>query len=114
MAKTKTAAEGGPKVKKVDAVRQALAAGVDNPTDAVAHIKKTFDLDITSQQFSTYKSVLKAKEGKTTGKKMAVRKPNAHAASKGQAINMLDLETVKALVQRMGADQVRQIAGLFE
>ena len=73
MAKTK-AAEGKTPIKKTDAVRQALAEGVDNPTEAVAHIKKKFGLDITTQQFSTYKSNLKAKgAGSSSGKRTAMR-----------------------------------------
>src|SRR3954468_20398166 len=56
MAKKKN---GGP--TKADAVRQALKEGVESPQDGVAYVKEKFGLEITAQQFSTYKSIEKKK-----------------------------------------------------
>ena len=49
MARTK--ADG--KMTKADAVRAALAAGVDMPAEGSAHIKEKYGLVVTPQQFST-------------------------------------------------------------
>jgi hypothetical protein len=117
MAKAKTA-EGKEPMKKTDAVRQALAAGVDNPTEAVAHIKKEFGIDITTQQFSTYKSNLKAKgassrAGRRTGKRSGTEIGNGRTTRGG--IDVVDAATaVKELCGQIGADKVKRLAGLFE
>jgi hypothetical protein len=117
MAKAK-AAEGETPIKKTDAVRQALADGVDNPTEAVAHIKKKFGIDITAQQFSTYKSNLKAKgAGSSGGKRTA--KPSGTGIGNGRtargALDVVDAASaVKELCNQIGADKVKRLAGLFE
>jgi hypothetical protein len=103
MAKAK-AAETEKPIKKTDAVRQTLADGVDNPTEAVAHIKKKFDIDITTQQFSTYKSVIKSKGG-SSGKRKAARKGTVDVVDAASA--------VKELCSQIGPDKVKGLADLF-
>src|ERR1700733_11449029 len=117
MAKAKAAEDKTP-IKKTDAVRQALADGGDNPTAAVAHIKKKFGIDITPQQFSTYKSNLKAKGagssgGKRTGKRSGTE--IGHGRSGRGALDVVDAASaVKELCGQIGADKVKRLAGLFE
>jgi hypothetical protein len=117
MAKAK-AAEGETPIKKTDAVRQTLAEGVDNPTQAVDHIKKKFGIDITTQQFSTYKSNLKAKGTGGSGRKSASRRSGTEIGNGRAARGALDVidaaSAVKELCGQIGADKVKRLAGLFE
>jgi hypothetical protein len=99
-------------------VRQALAEGVDNPTEAVAHIKKKFGIDITPQQFSTYKSNLKAKGAGGSGGKRAAKRSGTEIGSARTARGALDVVDAASAVQELcgqiGADKVKRLAGLFE
>ena len=119
--KTGEAAEGT--VSKMEAVRQTLAAGVEKPQEAVAHIKEKFGLDITTAIFSSYKSAINAKNGSTPGKrgrKAKAGSTNGRVASMTAATDgnftgngiQLALE-VKALVGRYGADAVKGMADVF-
>jgi hypothetical protein len=117
MAKAK-AAQGKEPMKKTNAVRQALADGVDNPTEAVAHIKKEFGIDITTQQFSTYKSNLKAKGAGSSARKRSDKRSGTEIGNgrttRGE-IDVVDAVTaVKELCGQIGADKVKRLAGLFE
>jgi hypothetical protein len=98
-------------VKKVDAVRAALAEGIDSPDEAVDFIKRRFGIDLPKPQFSSYKSQLKAKGAANapgTGKP-----PTATTAgTEGDVVD--DLEVLKRLVAKFGADKVRRMVGLFE
>src|SRR4051794_37951770 len=51
------APQGG--VKKVDAARAAIAAGMDSPADAVEFIRKRFGIEMGPKHFSAIKSLLK-------------------------------------------------------
>jgi hypothetical protein len=72
---------------------------------------------VTNAQFSTYKSLARAK-GKA-GRRGAKRTygagatPREHTVGNG-LVAVDDLEAVKGLVATVGADQVKRIAGLFE
>jgi hypothetical protein len=105
------------KMTKSDAVRAALAQGVDKPEEGVAFIRDRFGLEVTNAQFSTYKSLARAK-GKV-GRKGARKghgvgaTPKHHTVGNG-LVEVDDLEAVKGLVAKIGADQVKRIAGLFE
>src|SRR4051794_25384528 len=104
MAKKSAEATEG-QVSKMEAVRQTLAAGVEKPQEAVAHIKEKFGLDITTAIFSSYKSAIGAKKGSKPGKRG--RSANSGSTKVAAATNgnvsgsgiQLALE-VKALVGR--------------
>jgi hypothetical protein len=99
-------------ITKSDAVRRALADGVDSPSDGVAYIKSKFGLDITNQQFST----VKFQEGKKKagGKAPAKRgRPAASPSTNGVPNMALQIEAIKTLVDQLGVDQVVSIARLF-
>jgi hypothetical protein len=99
------------KISKTDTVRPSLADSLDNPTEAVAHIKKKFGIDITTQQFSTYKSNSKIKGAKHTKK---TRKPPGVAIANG-LIDVFDAAAaVKELCSQIGTDKVKKLVGLFE
>jgi hypothetical protein len=119
MAKKK--ADGQP--TKADAVREALKEGVDSPQDGAAYVKQKFRLDITPQQFSTYKSIEKKKangggtgvgNGRRGGGRPKADRPANGAASKGTG-NAADLaRQVKSLVDAYGAGQVKSMVEVFE
>lgn len=96
--------ESTEKVSKADAVRACLAEGVTKPQDASEWIKAKYGIDIAPQVFSSYKSSL--------GKK-AEGGSSAHGKQSG-GVDMATLEEVKKLVDKVGAAQVKQLAGFFE
>ena len=120
MAKNKEEAAEGT-VSKMEAVRQTLAAGIEKPQEAIAHIKEKFGLDVPAVVFSTYKSVINAKKGSTPGKRgRKAGSANGRVASMAATADgnftgsgiQLALE-VKALVGRYGADAVKGMADVF-
>lgn len=102
---------------KAEAVRQTLAKlGNDvKPNDIVNHVKTAFGLDMSYDMASTYKSAaLKKAGGKRRGRKPG-RKPAVDAAPTngrraGGSISLADIQAVKELADRLGADKVRQLA----
>ena len=111
MAKKKT--EGG--MKKVDAVKEAISAGMLKPLDGVNFVKEKFGIDITPQAFSTTKSQIKAKEG--SGKQGKATKapkattPTGHDSMGGSPAELA--RSVKTLVEKFGAGAVQDMAGVF-
>jgi hypothetical protein len=106
------------KMTKADAVRAAIAEGVDMPAEGAAYVKEKFGLDVTPQQFSTYKSIAKKKAGKAPGRRG--RKPGAPASTaavnsstNGPAGLAIQVEAIKSLVDLLGVEQVVSIARLF-
>ena len=69
------------------------------PQDLQPFIKEKFGADLPANVISNYKSVLKRAGGKATGGKRG-RKPGAQFS---------DLEAVRGLVTRLGADQVKKL-----
>jgi hypothetical protein len=54
-------------ISKSEAARRALAAGYDNPQEALAYIKGQFGIDMGPQHFSTIKSSMKKGGAKPKG-----------------------------------------------
>jgi hypothetical protein len=119
----------GKAISKAAAVRDALEQGEDGPEDGVAYIKKIHGIEMTRQMFSSYKAQEKARQAKkqeAAPKAKPGRKPreaSAEPAAPARAVrpeptgdgDMIDdLAAVKHLVQKLGAEQVRKIVGLFE
>jgi hypothetical protein len=105
------------KMTKADAVRAAIADGKDMPAEGSSHIKEKYGLDVTPQQFSTYKSIANKKAGKAPGRRG--RKPGAVAASAAKSTTngpvglSTQVEAIKTLVDTLGVEQVVSIAQLF-
>jgi hypothetical protein len=102
------------KMTKADAVRAALAAGVAMPAEGSAYVKEKYELDVTPQQFSTYKSIANKKAGKAPGRRG--RKPSAAAApTNGRSGgNPADLARgVKQLIQQFGAAAVSDMLAVL-
>jgi hypothetical protein len=120
----KKSAEGQPegetgKVTKADAVREALAEGIEGPSEIADFAKTEHGLEISPAMVSSYKSQFKAKAGQSGIHKKGGRPRKApEAASPAIAQDdvgiVADLAAVKRLVEKLGVEQVRQMAGLFE
>lgn len=115
--------QGQEKVTKADAVRAALAEGIETPDEGIAFIKSRYGIDMGKAMFSSYKSQQKAKAGQSGVHRQGVRKggrprkaPETPAsAATGVDVGIVaDLAAVKRLVERMGAGQVREMIALFE
>lgn len=120
------AADATPKetVSKADAVRAALAEGIDSPDDGVAFLKKRFGIEIDKPTWSSYKSAEKTRQAKAAGgEKPKLGRPPLHQPSvespmstspQGKAPNVVQsLESIKDLVETLGVEQVVAIAKLF-
>jgi hypothetical protein len=106
MAAKKTA-KGG--MTKREAVRRALAdLGPDaTPTQMQGHIREKFGIDMTPNHISTEKGNLRKHQG------AAKPPPQASAARTVElakpAIGLADIEAVKDLMERMGADSLKKL-----
>ena len=114
------AAVPAEKITKTEAVKRAIAAGKDQPKAATEWIKEQFDLDMTSQQFSTAKFQQKKAEG-TPAKKPG--RPSANGAVSHSVAKVVVATTttnpaelaqaVKALVKQHGVEAIKQMADVF-
>jgi hypothetical protein len=110
-AKADTADEGGSggaaEMSQADLVRAALQElGPKAKPQAIQNfIKEKFSRDVTKGIISNYKSTMK-KKGLIPGRRGPGRPPKAAAAASGGSVRFDDLEAVRGLVSRIGADQV--------
>lgn len=111
VAKTKTDASGA-KVTQKEMVRLALEEkGWDaGPQELQVVIKTKFDYDMPVNYISNYKSQLKKESGKG-GKSM---KGPGRGRKLGGGPQFSDLETVRGLVDRLGADQVKKLVEMAD
>lgn len=98
-------------VSKADAVRAALADGIESPEDGVAFLKAQYGIEMSKQMWSTYKAQLKARAKKQSGAQPAKRGPKP-ASPAGDIID--DISAVKGLVAKLGGAQVKKLVDLFE
>lgn len=110
------AAKGG--VTKKEAVRQALSAlGMDAPrAELHKFIKEHFDLDVTPNHISSCKGeIQRAKKPKkaATAAKAPAAKQEQPKPSVTHSIRLDDIESVKNLVDRVGADSLRKLIAML-
>ncbi len=114
-AKAKDGAEGSagghPRTKR-EAVKMGLMElGLEAKPPALHdHILKTWGMDISNNHISSYKSGLKQELG---GGKHHGRRPGRPPAPRDAALQVKDIQTIKELVNRLGADRVRELIGVF-
>jgi hypothetical protein len=116
-----TVPKGG--ITKTDAVRQALSTlGKDaSRADIQKFVKDKHGYQMTPDQISTYKWEIQRKKGHTkkavavqpAAKKPEPKSPTPAPAPKSNGISLEDIETVKDLVERVGADTLRQLIGVL-
>jgi hypothetical protein len=99
----------GTGITKIEAVRRALAElGPDAmPLKIKGYLKRNFRIDMEPQNISNYKSTLKAAE-----KSAPILQPEAKPATTTAAggFSLEDIEAVKEVADRIGAEKVRQLA----
>lgn len=100
------------KISGMEAVRRALKKhGYDVKTQtAKDYILKEFGLNLTNNKVSAYKSNIRRDAGLTR-----TRGGNSNGArgAAGGALQMKDIQAVKELVGRLGANQVRDLIAVF-
>ncbi|OAI50724.1 hypothetical protein AYO44_05500 [Planctomycetaceae bacterium SCGC AG-212-F19] len=114
MPKGKTATK---KLNKMDAMRQTVAKlGKDaSAKDLQDHLKKDHGVDMSTEMVYTYKAnVVRELGGKRKGKRRGPKPGKKAPVSNGAGgITMQDIEAVKAIVDRLGAEKVSQLAGVL-
>lgn len=103
---------------KMAAIRQAVSElGNEAPlVDILKYVKRTFNLDIPRTVAYTYKSAaIKQAGGKRKGRKPG-RKPAGVVANGKRAVGVTleDIQAVKVLADRMGAEKVAQLAAVLQ
>ena len=116
------------KMSKTDAIRAAMAEGIESPGDGVDFIRKRFGIEMSKGHFSATKSKLKSAEA--AAKKAAPKAaPKAATKRKPQPVgdyqtppeqpagrdgNLLDaLEQMKPLIAQYGPDHVKRMVDLL-
>jgi hypothetical protein len=94
---------------KMEAVRRALAElGNDAmPLEIRKLIKSKLGIDMDPNMISSYKSSLTKK---VTGQSAVIRKPGGRTAAATGGFSLEDIQAVKEVVARVGADKVRELA----
>ncbi len=106
------------RVTKKEAVRQTLAVlGWDAPRPKVAqHIKEHFGHDMDLDHISACKGDIR-REAKQKKKAAAMKAPTEKTETtkpaKSAGISFDDIESVKALVERVGADGLKRLIGML-
>jgi hypothetical protein len=105
--------KNGAEISKTEMVKRALGTlGFDaKPLELKAHIKKEFGTDMDPQHISNYKSNLKKTKSKPGPKKGRPKSASVAAAVGG--FSLQDIEAVKEVADRIGADKVRQLVEVF-
>jgi hypothetical protein len=111
-------AQAAETISKMEAVRRLLADDPEmKPGDGIEAVKKRFGLEMSTGNFSAYKSQIrsKGKDGQAAPPKKGGRpKAQAAGASSGTAADPYEAaQQVKVLVDKYGADSVKNLADLF-
>lgn len=95
------------KPSQMGMVRAALLdmGGDPKPLEMQAHIKGKFGVELPANIISNYKSQLKRKAGGT---------PAPGRGRRSGTLQVADFETVRGLVKRLGAEQVRKLVEVCE
>jgi hypothetical protein len=114
MPKGKAAAK---KITKMDAMRQTVAklGKYASATEIQDHLKKEFGIEMSIEMVYTYKGVaLKQLGGKKKGRKKRAKPTKVAAAGAGaNGITYADIHAVKAIVDKLGARKVLELAGVL-
>ncbi len=113
MAKKKAAqsATGNGTITQVEAVRQALASGVESSKKGMAYIQRKFGMRMKPQAYYSYKSQILRTNG--NGKPTSVVRVPTPAKPK-EKNDLGDFRTVRDLVEKYGAEQMKEIVELFQ
>ena len=105
------------KITQRVAVQKALDEGNELPVDGVPYVKEKFGITLSNQAFSTIKSKITTagKKAKSTAKASVAVPAAARTTSPANGTIGVagQVEAIKALCDKLGADQVISIAKLF-
>jgi hypothetical protein len=108
-------------ISKAQAVREALAEGLDGLDDIAAYVKAKHGHDIPKTMISAYKAGEKKKAAASDipkakpGRKPTVAAPTQPVASHGGETDLITaMEILKPLIQEHGGDLLRKIISLLE
>lgn len=112
MAKSKT--DG--KVTQKQMVRDALGekGWQVPPLELQEYIKDKYEVELATNVISNYKSVIKKEDGTSGTSNISVAVGAKLGRKAAVGLDMADLEAVKGLVSRLGAEQVKKLAAMFE
>ncbi len=110
-------------VSKAEAVRRAVAAGVETPAQGVDYVMKHFGIEMDNKTFSLNRSQQKSRQGNHAVGKPG-RKPKASVEGylapppKPKAVGeegdlIASLETLKPLIAQYGTDKVKRLVDLL-
>jgi hypothetical protein len=106
-----------PVITKAEAVRRAMAAGMNMPDDGVGFIKAQFGIDLPKQMWSSYRAQQKARDAKKAeGKSKRVEgylAPPSKKSANGEGDLLAAMEAIKPLVDNLGKDQAHRIIDLL-
>ena len=114
-------------ISKVEAVRQALAAGHESPEAGTDFIRRRFGIAVNRQHFSSTKSQIRKKEREDASAPGAEPAPKKRSAApvegylapppepraEGEPDLLAAMETMKPLIAALGADKVKRIVDLL-
>jgi len=106
--KKKAEQANGQGISKLEAIRQALATiGREAmPTQLLEFVKSKFGIDMELEMVSNYKSLLGKKEAEQS---RIIRKPKSAGGTSSGGISLDDIRAVKEVMDRLGAEKVRQL-----
>lgn len=112
---------GGSPMSKAQAVRNALAEGVEDIGDIEGFVKSRYGIDIPRQMISAYKAMEKKRAEKAAGKpgrktRGAESSGSAPRATRSSGLesDLLDaMEAMKPLVEKLGPEKVKRIVDLL-
>ena len=120
------ASDSSRKTSKMDAIRAAMAEGIESPGDGVDFIRNRFGLEMSKGHFSATKSKLKSADAqgakRSTATKAAAERrpepveddPRPPEPPAGREGDLLDaLEAMKPLVASLGKEQAHRIIELL-
>src|SRR5260370_40177788 len=104
--KSETSKSNDKGITKMEAVRRALGrVGADaKPLKRKPYIQKKFGINMDANRISSYKSAVNKKEASQS---RPSRRVGLGAAGN---FSLQDIQTIKQLTERMGADKVRELA----
>ena len=114
-----------PRKNKMEAVRRAMdALGYDaSPSAIQKHIKENFDVDMSTNMISSYKSTLRSKAGLAGRRKKKRGRPkkvdgvptrDSSPISFHDAVPWKDLRTIKEMAGRIGKKGLRELVELLD
>jgi hypothetical protein len=98
-------------MSKMQAVRNAIASGGKDikPAAILEYVKTNHNITMSVAMASNYKSHI-LRKGKRRRKMQVAKAP---AAVRNGGITMADIQTIKALADRLGAKKVQQLAAVL-